>query len=210
MAERARRMRREKTSAERKLWRLLRELNRRGLQFRQQAPIGPYIADFAEHSAKLVLEVDGGQHGEEAIARSDGERTRWLELQGYQVIRFWNDDVLRNTQGVMTAVLASLGILQDRDEPCSASSQERDPIPSTLVGEGQGGGESLKPAVGSPPTPNPSPQGGGGRRVEVGPGNPQSGRWESPPPLTRPRGGKGEGDGAARANPAHRGACHDR
>jgi very-short-patch-repair endonuclease len=64
MSERARRMRRDSEPAERKLWNWLRELNRRGFQFRQQVPIGPYIADFCDHSAKLIVEVDGSQHGE--------------------------------------------------------------------------------------------------------------------------------------------------
>ena len=80
MSERARRMRREKSDAEIKLWRVLRDLNRRGFQFRQQAPIGPYIADFCDHNAKLVLEIDGAQHGLPKGQSSDQRRTRWLEF----------------------------------------------------------------------------------------------------------------------------------
>jgi very-short-patch-repair endonuclease len=111
MSERARRLRREKTDAERKLWRDLRELNRQGFHFMQQAPVGPYIADFADHKAKVVIELDGGQHSEPKGLKTDAARTRWLETNGYRVLRFWNGDVVSNSQGVMTAVLSALGHL---------------------------------------------------------------------------------------------------
>jgi very-short-patch-repair endonuclease len=111
MSERARKLRREKTDAERRLWQALRELNRQGYQFRQQAPIGPYIADFVDHSAKLVIEVDGGQHGEPKMQTTDAVRTRWLEANGYRVLRFWNTDVLKDTQSTMDT------ILRDLDQP---------------------------------------------------------------------------------------------
>lgn len=111
MSERARRLRREKTEAERKLWRELRELNRRGFHFRQQAPAGPYIADFADHSAKLVIELDGGQHGQAPNIAKDAARTKWLAANGYRILRFWNEDVLKNMPGVMTSVLLALGVL---------------------------------------------------------------------------------------------------
>lgn len=115
MSERAGRLRREKTDAERKLWRELRELNRRGFRFRQQAPIGPYIADFADHTAKLVIELDGGHHGEAANVAKDDVRTKWLSANGYRVLRFWNADVLNNTNGVMTAVMMDLGLLSSSE-----------------------------------------------------------------------------------------------
>ena len=110
MSERARRLRREKTDAERKLWRELRELNRQGFHFRQQAPVGPYIADFADHTAKLVIEVDGGQHGEPEGLKSDAARTHWLQANGYRVMRFWNSDVLGNPLAVMDAIIRDLGL----------------------------------------------------------------------------------------------------
>ena len=159
MSERARRMRREKSDAEIKLWRALRDLNRLGFQFRQQAPIGPYIADFCDHSAKLVLEIDGAQHGLPKGLTVDRRRTRWLQTQGYRVLRFWNHEVLTNFDGVETEIMVALGILTEdgHDGP-----QALDPIPSPLVGEGKGGGDCRTLAVGIPPTPNPSPQGGGG------------------------------------------------
>lgn len=108
MSERARKLRREKTDAERRLWQALRELNRHGYQFRQQAPIGPYIADFADHTAKIVVEVDGGQHGEPKMQATDAARTRWLEANGYRVLRFWNTDVLKDTPSVMDSILRNL------------------------------------------------------------------------------------------------------
>ena len=81
MSERSRRMRRDKGLAERKLWHRLREFNRHGFQFRQQAPMGSYIADFCDHSAKLIVEVDGSQHDEPKHRVADQRRTRWLDLR---------------------------------------------------------------------------------------------------------------------------------
>ena len=156
MSERARRMRREKGPAERKLWYKLRALNRQGFQFRQQAPIGPYIADFCDHTAKLIVEVDGAQHGEPRGIANDKRRTRWLESQGYRVLRFWNNDVLTNIDGVEVAIMLALGLMAERT---TTGVDAR--VPSPLVGEGQGGGDGRTSAIGAPPTPNPSPQGGG-------------------------------------------------
>jgi very-short-patch-repair endonuclease len=165
MSERARRMRRDKSNAEIKLWRALRELNRRGFQFRQQAPIGPYIADFCDHTAKLVVEVDGAQHGLPKGSATDMRRTRWLASRGYRVLRFWNHEVLTNFDGVETEIFIGLDILTEDGRD---GSNALDLIPSPLAGEGKGGGDcrtsavELPTAVGIPPTPNPSPQGGGG------------------------------------------------
>jgi very-short-patch-repair endonuclease len=162
MSERARRVRREKGPAERKVWYRLRELNRQGFQFRQQAPVGPYIADFCDHTAKIVIEIDGGQHGEAKGLIADERRTRWLEAQGYRVLRFWNHDVLTNIHGVEIAILVALGVLSENATETTDDAR----IPSPLAGEGEGGGDCRTFTVGVPPTPNPSPQGGGelGRR----------------------------------------------
>ncbi|MGE0848727.1 MAG: endonuclease domain-containing protein [Hyphomicrobiaceae bacterium] len=157
MSERARRLRREKGAAERKLWYLLRDFNRHGFHFRQQAPIGAYIADFCDHTAKLIVEVDGAQHGEPRGLANDRRRTRWMESQGYNILRFWNGEVLRNMYGVEVAIKLALGIVQE----CTPVDANGPRIPSPLVGEGKGGGDSRTSAVGLPPTPNPSPQGGG-------------------------------------------------
>ena len=91
------------TSQERKLWRALKE-NFPEAHFRKQVPMGIYTADFAWHSAKLIIEVDGGQHGTDAGKARDAIRTQFLEAEGYQVIRFWNNDVDRNLEGVITII----------------------------------------------------------------------------------------------------------
>jgi very-short-patch-repair endonuclease len=77
----------------------------RGFKFRRQYPIGPYIADFACVAHKLVVEADGGQHAE---SDGDAPRTAWLEKRGWRVVRFWNNDILSNTQGVLETVLRVL------------------------------------------------------------------------------------------------------
>jgi len=108
--ERARRLRLNATDAERKLWRKLRELKAEGFHFRRQAPIGDYIADFVCHSANLVIECDGDQHSIGAGPQKDAVRTEWLESQGYRVLRFWNNDVLANVEGVMQVVRREIGL----------------------------------------------------------------------------------------------------
>lgn len=76
------------TDEERKLWLVLRNRQFAQAKFKRQAPIGQYIADFVSFECKLVIEVDGGQHNEEAIAAYDAVRTAWLKSQGFQVLRF--------------------------------------------------------------------------------------------------------------------------
>lgn len=102
----ARQLRRQPTDAETRLWRYLRNRNLDGWKFRRQAPIGPYVADFLCADAKLVIEADGGQHTAD-IAR-DERRTHWLECEGYRVIRFWNNDILTNTDGVLSVIQEAL------------------------------------------------------------------------------------------------------
>ena len=95
------------TKPERILWRALRE----GLpdyHWRKQVPFGPYFADFVSHSAKLIIEVDGGQHADSL--RFDAERTRFLESQGYRVLRFWNSELLSNPDGVLHRIAESLSL----------------------------------------------------------------------------------------------------
>ncbi len=106
----ARALRKNTTDAERKLWRELRRLKPFGFHFRRQVPIGPYVADFLCHSSKLVIELDGGQHNEPADIAYDRRRTAWLGTQGYQVLRFWNNDVMLNAEGVHTVIRNALGI----------------------------------------------------------------------------------------------------
>jgi very-short-patch-repair endonuclease len=105
---RARRLRRNTTDAEKLLWNRLRRLDLKGSHFRRQIPVGPYIADFGCMAARLLIEVDGSQHGEDQNKAYDDVRTRWLEKEGYRVIRFWNDDITRNMEGVMQTIYAAI------------------------------------------------------------------------------------------------------
>jgi very-short-patch-repair endonuclease len=98
----ARRMRAEPTDAERVLWQRLRhDITLVGSHFRRQAAIGPFIVDFASRRAKLVIELDGGQHADNT---ADDRRTSYLVSEGYRVLRFWNNDVLENTSGVLLTI----------------------------------------------------------------------------------------------------------
>jgi very-short-patch-repair endonuclease len=85
------------------LWAKLRDLD--NLKFRRQQPIGDYIVDFVCFKAKLIVEVDGSQHDEPEARRQDGQRTKWLESQGFQILRFWNNDVLTNVEGVINKII---------------------------------------------------------------------------------------------------------
>ena len=99
----ARKLRATQTEAERKLWSQLRRRQLEGFRFRRQQPMGRYVVDFFCAEAQLIVEVDGGQHATES-----GLRQRWLEARGYRVIRFWNNDVLGNTEGVLLAISEAL------------------------------------------------------------------------------------------------------
>lgn len=97
----AKKLRANTTPHERILWRALKDLPLEGTHFRRQAPIGPYVVDFFCPARRLIIELDGGHHNEDATAERDLERQRWLEHEGYSVIRFWNSDIT----GDLTAVL---------------------------------------------------------------------------------------------------------
>jgi very-short-patch-repair endonuclease len=103
--QRAQQLRRDMTEAEKLLWRHLRGGQIGGAKFRRQQPIGPYIADFVCQSSRLIVEADGSQHDENS---HDGQRDAWLRAKGYQILRFWNSDILTNIDGVLTAILAAL------------------------------------------------------------------------------------------------------
>jgi len=92
------------TDAERVLWSVLRRKQLSGFRFRRQVQIGPYIADFFCPKAKLVIEVDGGQHSEEEHVWHDYRRTKWLEANGCRVFRVWNDDVFRRADDIADAI----------------------------------------------------------------------------------------------------------
>jgi very-short-patch-repair endonuclease len=99
-------MRRAPTDAERRMWHVLRSLKPLGVHLRRQAPIGAYIADFAWYEGKLVVEIDGSQHVDRQLSH-DLQRTAWLKSQGYRVLRFWNNDVLKSPRSVGEAILAA-------------------------------------------------------------------------------------------------------
>ncbi|MGY4397720.1 very-short-patch-repair endonuclease [Sphingomonas sp. UYAg733] len=102
---RARELRRNVTEAEKRLLRALRETFP-AAKFRFQVPMGRFFVDFCSHSAKLIIEADGGQH---AIAtENDASRTRFLEGEGYRVMRFWNNDIIENMEGVITTIAAQI------------------------------------------------------------------------------------------------------
>ncbi|MGH6671582.1 MAG: endonuclease domain-containing protein, partial [Xanthobacteraceae bacterium] len=90
------------------LWKRLRTIGTAGTHFRRQVPIGPYVADFACMAARLVIELDGSQHARIARKAKDEARTRWLQSEGYRVIRFWNNDLANNMTGVLETVYAAL------------------------------------------------------------------------------------------------------
>jgi very-short-patch-repair endonuclease len=101
----AKRLRREMTDAERLLWSKLRRKQMNGWHFRSQAPVPPYIADFACLELGLIVEVDGGQHNIDQ--ERDERRTAWLKSKGYRVLRFWNNEVLQNLEGVLETIRLS-------------------------------------------------------------------------------------------------------
>ena len=104
--EQARKLRKNMTDAETRIWQLIRKRQVMGLKFRKQAPIGPYIADFVCYERKLVIEIDGGQHKDREAY--DARRTEWLESQGFEVIRFWNNEVLKDPDAVMGFIYRKL------------------------------------------------------------------------------------------------------
>jgi very-short-patch-repair endonuclease len=111
----ARRLRSDMTEAEQALWLQLRDRRLAGFKFRRQFPVGPFFADFVCWQAMLIVELDGGQHSGQVAY--DQQRTSFLERQGFTVIRFWNDEVLLNWQGVRQVILWNL---QDRVSPHSS------------------------------------------------------------------------------------------
>jgi very-short-patch-repair endonuclease len=102
----ARRLRRDATDVERRMWRLLQSRALDGWKLRQQHPIDRFIADFACPAARLVIELDGGQHAERTA--QDAERTSALARRGWRVLRFWNTEVMENADGVVDTILAAL------------------------------------------------------------------------------------------------------
>jgi very-short-patch-repair endonuclease len=120
VVKRAKRLRQDQTDAERKLWFRLRDRRLEGLKFRRQMPLGQFIADFCCEEAHLIIEVDGGQHNEND---RDVARTKLLEAMGYLVLRFWNNDVLSNIDGVLETIVSTA-------KQQSAEPPHPDPLPT--------------------------------------------------------------------------------
>ncbi len=106
--QRARTLRKNMTKQERILWQFLRKKSINNLKFRRQYPIGKYIVDFICNEKKIIIEIDGGQHNEVKNIAYDKERTKYLESKGYKVIRFWNNDIDNNIEGVYQEILKFL------------------------------------------------------------------------------------------------------
>jgi very-short-patch-repair endonuclease len=104
----ARRLRHEQTDAERAIWEILRRKQMSGFKFRRQQPIGPYIVDFVSLEKRLIIEIDGGQHAEVHALARDEARSMWLRGQGYQVLRFWNNEVLVDREAVAESIRVAL------------------------------------------------------------------------------------------------------
>ena len=152
---RSRELRADMTDAERRLWACLSGRKVAGVRFNRQFPIGPFICDFVSRGLRLVIEVDGGQHG--TRADQDVARTRFIESQGYRVIRFWNNDVLEHLEGVVIEIERALA---DRPSPNPSRKREGNGtdaiscgnLPSRLR-EGSGGALSASESLsaGEPP-----------------------------------------------------------
>ena len=104
----ARELRKNLTPQERKLWAILRNRSINNLRFRRQFPIGNYIVDFICREKRLIIELDGGQHNQDENVFYDNERTKFLEAEGYKVIRFWNNDIDNNFDGVYEEIIKYL------------------------------------------------------------------------------------------------------
>jgi very-short-patch-repair endonuclease len=104
----ARTLRQQPTPAERLLWSKLRNRQLDGIKFRRQQPIGEYIVDFVSFDKRLIIEVDGGQHSEHGLKARDNAREQTLTSSGYRLLRFWNNEVLQNIEGVVEKIRQAL------------------------------------------------------------------------------------------------------
>ncbi|MGO1462833.1 MAG: endonuclease domain-containing protein [Marinobacter sp.] len=104
-AQFAKHLRQNMTDAEKKLWYYLRAYRLNGKRFRRQQPLGRYIVDFVHLGSKVIVEADGGQHND---SESDKERDAWLRSLGFEVLRFWNHDILRQTDVVLSVIYEAL------------------------------------------------------------------------------------------------------
>ncbi|WP_256749607.1 endonuclease domain-containing protein [Mesorhizobium sp. Mes31] len=122
----ARKMRKAMTDAELKFWNEIRAHRLMGLAFRRQMPISGYIVDFACSSKKLIVELDGSQHAQADASASDAERTAKLEALGWTILRFWNDDVIRDIDNVCQHIVIEAGLASAE---MAASEPARESVP---------------------------------------------------------------------------------
>ena len=120
----ARALRANMTDAETKLWQALRR-EQLGVKFRKQHPIPPFILDFYCIEKKLAIELDGGQHNDAESTKYDAERTQWLEAQGIRVLRFWNNEVLTNLDGVLQVVAEAVKLPPPQPSPAGGGSEQK-------------------------------------------------------------------------------------
>ena len=128
----ARQLRQDMTDAEHALWRILRNRQFAGVKFRRQVSIGPYIADFVCYDARLVIEADGGQHNE---LKTDNLRDAWFAANGFRVLRFWNNEILKNAEGVAASIAAAF---------CSPPDRSLEPLTRPLRGHPLPQGERVR------------------------------------------------------------------
>ena len=140
LSPRAKRLRRDQTDAERKLWMHLRSRQMNGFKFRRQQPIGRYIVDFFCPESKLVVELDGGHHTGQVEA--DMQRTDFLAKAGYRVLRFWDNEVLTDTEAVLQKIVNELNHPSPQPSPSRGEGGNRarqtSPLTPTLSLKGRG------------------------------------------------------------------------
>ena len=137
-------LRKNSTDAEQKMWYLLRRNQILGLHFKRQKPIGKYVADFVCASKKLIIEIDGGQHNENENKIKDDERTKYFENLGYKVIRFWNNEVIENIEGVKEFLYNFLTSLIDSQSSLDKSlKREAETDSLAPLGRGLGRGANI-------------------------------------------------------------------
>ena len=122
----ARSLRSTMTEAEKRIWFHIRAHRLNGASFRRQFPIGAYIVDFVCFEGRLIVEIDGGQHAE---SQRDKARETWLRSQGFVVLRFWNNDVLANTEGVIEKINEALNTSSPPPQPSPAGGEGIPPCP---------------------------------------------------------------------------------
>ncbi len=156
---RARQLRRAMTDAEKKLWWHLRRLPVQGTHFRRQSPIGPYFVDFACHELRIVIEVDGGGHGQARQMAADAHRADFLNARGYHVLRFWNNDVLKDIDAVMTSIFDAIARRSAQAPPT--------PNPSPPLASARGGRGDKPGTIKAPNSSPPLASARGGRGEEA-------------------------------------------